>query len=78
VLHTQAHAHKTLLIVQERKDKNAQDVTKLPDTSVNDKRGVLLILTAKKVNHIHSSMALQSFIGPWPLLQSRKLFLHRR
>jgi hypothetical protein len=25
---------------------------------------------------IHSSMALQSFFGPWPFLQFRNLFLH--
>jgi hypothetical protein len=27
---------------------------------------------------IHSSVALQPFVGPWPLLQFRNLFLHRR
>jgi hypothetical protein len=27
---------------------------------------------------IHSSMALQPFVGPWPLLQFRNLFLRRR
>jgi hypothetical protein len=27
---------------------------------------------------IHSSMALQPFVGPWPLLQFRNPFLQRR
>jgi hypothetical protein len=27
---------------------------------------------------IHSSVALQPFVGSWPLLQFRNLFLHRR
>jgi hypothetical protein len=27
---------------------------------------------------IHPSVALQPFVGPWPLLQFRNLFLHRR
>jgi hypothetical protein len=27
-----------------------------------------------KIIHFHSSMALQPFVGPWPLLQFRNLF----
>jgi hypothetical protein len=30
------------------------------------------------ISFIHPSMILQPFVGPWPLLQFRNLFLHSR